>query len=205
MDQEAVNAYISDNSGSRARPIPGTNLRENQRVSYHTHENLVEGLLGAGLGPATQRIEDELFSSLDSVSRSRDWIYGEDLTEFIEDHLGSAMLKALFGPLLLADSPSFNRDLWNYDKRIMSLAKRLPVFCIPEAYRLRNKLLDSIMQWHRLATQLSAVLGKSDHENGDADLFWGSAMMRKRHEMLLRIKDQDLKSVASTDLAFIWA
>lgn len=218
MERKAVDVYISDTSGSRSRPIPGSNVPENKRVSYHTHENLVQGLLGAGLGPTTERIEEELFASLDSSVPSRrtqekGWTYKEDLTEFVEEHLGSAMLKALFGPLLLADSPDFNRDLWKYDKKIMSLAKRLPVVFIPEAYRLRNKLLDSIMRWHRLASRLSAATrgrrsnngNDEDKGAGDADPFWGSTMMRERHEMLLGIGDQDLKSVASTDLGFIWA
>lgn len=204
MDQRAVDVYLSDTSGSRARPIRGSNVRDNHRVSYHTHENLVQGLLGEGLTPTTERIQDALFASLDQVSKPEgEWTYVEDLTEFIEEHVGTAMLKALFGPLLLADSPDFNRDLWNYDKRIMSLAMRLPIFCIPGAYRLRNKLLNSIMRWHRLASQLSAAMHGPEKE--DADLFWGSTMMRKRYEMLLKIEGQDLRSVASTDLGFIWA
>jgi hypothetical protein len=204
MDQKAVNVYISDTSGSRPKPIPGNNVNEKGRVSYHTHENLLQGLLLAGLGPATERIEAALFDFLDSIPKTEDWTHGADFTEFFEDHLGSSMLKALFGPLLLADSPNFNRDLWDYDKRVMSLAKRLPAFCIPEAYRLRDKLLDSILRWHQLASQRSAEVGTPE-AGEDADPFWGSEMMRERHKMLLGIEGQDLKSVASTDLGFIWA
>ncbi|PWY88576.1 cytochrome P450 [Aspergillus sclerotioniger CBS 115572] len=207
MKQKAVDVYVSDTSGSRQRPIAGSKTPPNCRVSYHTHENLIQGLLGSGLGPTTERFDAALYASLDkAVPISHSWTYKEDFTQFFEDHLGTAMLETLYGPLLLAANPDFNRKLWQYDKHIMALAKRLPAWMIPGAYRLRDELLRAIMKWHRQATELTTETTKQTNSNqGDADPHWGSAMMRERNKMLLKIDRQDPQSVASTDLGFIWA
>ncbi|RAQ54737.1 cytochrome P450 monooxygenase [Aspergillus flavus] len=207
MEQKAVDAYLADTSGSWHRPIPGSQTPWHGRVSYHTHENLVRGLLGAGLDPTMERIERLLLASLEgAVSRTSEWTYGMDLTEFFETHLGSAILQALYGPLLVTKNSDFNRNLWRYDKQIMRLAKRLPSWLIPEAYRLRDELLGAIMRWHQQATLLSETIPSCERTSGgEADPYWGSAMMRERNKMLLSIEGQDARSVASTDLGFIWA
>ncbi|KAE8396125.1 cytochrome P450 [Aspergillus alliaceus] len=207
MEQKAVDVYLTDTSGSSYRPIPGSQIPLNQRVCYRTHENLVQGLLGPGLGPTTERIEAALFASLDrAVPKSSEWVCGTDLSEFFEDHLGSAILQSLYGSLLISKNADFNRNLWRYDKQIMTMAKRLPSWLTPEAYSLRDELLLSIMRWHQEATFLSETMTISEQASeGGADPYWGSAMMRERHKMLLSIEGQDLKSVASTDLGLIWA
>ncbi|KAE8402117.1 cytochrome P450 [Aspergillus pseudonomiae] len=207
MEQKAADVYLADTSGSWHRPIPGSQTPWHGRVSYHTHENLVRGLLGAELNPITERIEGLLFASLaKALPATPEWTYGEDLTEFFENHLGSAILEALYGPLLVRKNPEFNRNLWRYDKQIMKLATRLPSWLIPKAYRLRDELLDVIMKWHQQAALLSETMPSSEMAGGsEADPYWGSAMMRERNKMLLNIEGQDAKSAASTDLGFIWA
>ncbi|EED13965.1 conserved hypothetical protein [Talaromyces stipitatus ATCC 10500] len=207
MDQNAVDVYVSDTSGSRHQPIPGSQTPSSRRVSYHTHENLVQGLLGSGLGPITYRMEASLLACLNkAVPNSPDWTYGEDLTTFFEEHLGTAILQTLFGPLLLSENPNFNRNLWQYDKQIMALAKRLPAWLIPGPYRLRDELIRAVMKWHQRATELSEASPENTLANeSEVDAYWGSAMMRERHQMLLKIEGQDLESVASTDLGLIWA
>ncbi|GKZ21546.1 hypothetical protein AbraIFM66951_006728 [Aspergillus brasiliensis] len=203
MDQKAVDVYVSDTSGSRERPIPGSRIPPNRRVGYHTHENLFHGLLGNGLGHTAERFDSAIRSSLErAVPLGPSWTHVDDLTEFFEDHLGTAILEALFGPILLTETPGFHRTLWQYDKYIMSMAKRLPSWLIPEGYRLRDEVLRGIMKWHKRATELSQ---NNTADLGEDDPYWGSAMMRERHKMLLGIDEQDLRSVASTDLALIWA
>jgi hypothetical protein len=76
-----------------------------------------------------------------------------------------------------------------------NIIMRLPAFRIPDAYRLGDRLIDSILRWHRL----NALQKWENWAGEDADPFWGSEVM------LLGIEGQDLNSVASTDLWFIWA
>ncbi|KAJ5738159.1 hypothetical protein N7493_001314 [Penicillium malachiteum] len=207
MEQKAVDVYVADTSGSREKQIPGSNLPSNHRVSYHTHEGLVDGLLGSGVDSIGQRIETTLRSALtEAVPEPNEWIYETDLTTFFEEHLGSAIIEGLFGPLLVSENLSFNQTLWQYDKHVMTLAKRLPKWLIPEAYRLRDRLVQIILSCHEQATQLSQLVSHSGScSGGDSHPYWGSVMMQKRYKMLLGIAGQDSRSVASTDLAFIWA
>lgn len=170
---------------------------------YHTHESLSQGLLGTGLAPASQRFEQNLTESLDSLDISDEWVDYPDLLRFMEDNIGAAIVKAIFGPVLLSQNPTFILDLWNFDDVVVSLAKRLPEFCIPRAYRVRGRLLRSIKQWHEHARASSAGVEAAPDE--DADPFWGSRMVRERNRMLLNVEHQDYNSVASTDLGFIWA
>ena len=201
--QKAVNVYLADSSGSQLRPIEGSDVKPQNRVYYRTHENLLRGLLGTGLAPVTDRFENLLTRSLRSLIITEEWTTFPDLREFFEDNLGAVVLESIFGPALLSQNPGFVRDLWSFDRVVMSLAKRLPVFCIPAAYRSQTKLLQSIKKWHAFARTHSNGVETSRDE--DSDPLWGSKMIRDRFKMLLDVENQDYDSVASTDLGFIWA
>lgn len=203
MARKAVRTYVTDTSGSQHKPIVGSNVHPQNRVSYPTHENLLKGLLGPGLAPTSDRFESALTESLSSSTVSKEWVKFPDLPEFFENHVGSAVVQAIFGSTLLGQNPKFVRDLWAYDRDVMSLAKRLPAFWIPDAYEIRNKLLLSIKRWHAFARARSDKAQKPQIE--DSDQFWGCEMIRSRHKMLLGVKDQDFDSLASTDLGLIWA
>lgn len=203
MADKAADIYVADTSGCQLKPIAGSHVQRQGRVSYQTHESLLQGLLGTGLAPATDRFESAFNDSLCSLNIHEEWTHFPDLLAFFEDHVGSAVIKAIFGSALLSENPDFLRDLWAYDKVVMSLAKRLPAFWIPGAYELRNKLLLSIRRWHRYARTHPDELDEG--QSVDVDPVWGCRMMRDRYKMLLGIENQDHDSVASTDLGFIWA
>ncbi|RYP77924.1 hypothetical protein DL769_003297 [Monosporascus sp. CRB-8-3] len=89
MRQEAVNAYLADTSGSRQKPIPGSNHRIQDRISFITHENLVSGLLKDGLRPAAHRFEKFLGQSLHAADIGHEWEEVADMGKFFEQHLGA--------------------------------------------------------------------------------------------------------------------
>jgi hypothetical protein len=111
MAQKAVNMYLADTSGSHHKPIEGSNVHPQNRVSYLTHENLLKGLLGTDLAPAADRFESALAESLDSLSVGNEWLNLPDLLEFFEQEVGKATIKAVFGSTLLSQNPDFVRDL----------------------------------------------------------------------------------------------
>ena len=203
MAQKAVSTYFDDTSGPQVKPIPGSNVDAQARVSHQTHEVLVKGLLGPGLAPTYSRFENNLTASLQTLGKDGEWMEYPDFLEFFEDVVGKAIVEAIFGSELLSQNPEFVRDLWTYDAVVMSLARRLPAFCNPQAHRVRRKLLGCIKRWHEFARAKSGVRGDSD--GNDFDPVWGSRMMRERQDVLLGIQNQDYDSVAATDLAFIWA
>lgn len=201
--QKAVNVYLADDSGSQSKPIDGSNTKPRNRVYYRTHESLLQGLLGTGLAPVSDRFDGLLTRSMRSLDLGEEWTTFPDLSEFFEDNIGAAVIEAIFGPALLSQNPGFVRDLWSFDKVVMKLAKRVPISCMPAVYKSRTGLLQSIKNWHALAGAHSAAT-KMAHEE-DADPFWGSKTIRDRFKMLLDVENQDFDSVASTDLGFIWA
>ncbi|KAL9017074.1 MAG: hypothetical protein Q9185_005585 [Variospora sp. 1 TL-2023] len=203
MSRKAAQTYFADTSGSRPRPIWGSNVQPRNRVMYRTHENLLQGLLGSGLAPATDRFERYWTDHLCSMDISSHWVEYPDLPEFFEANLGKIVVQAIFGPALLSQSPGFVRDMWAFDQVVMSLAKRLPWICIPQAYIVRRRLFQYVKRWHTFAKASSPRA--EDVQEDDVNAFWGSKTIRERYEMLLDVESQDQDSVASTDLGFIWA
>lgn len=140
MSRKAVQTYFADTSGSRSRPIWGSKVQPRNRVMYRSHENLIQGLLRSGLAPATDRFEHYWIDHLCSMDISSHWVEYLDLLGFFEANLGKMVIQTILGPALLSQSPGFVRDIWAFDQVVMSLAKRLPWICIPQAYIVRRRL-----------------------------------------------------------------
>lgn len=204
MGKVAVSAYLADTSGSRQKPITGSRPGPHDRISFMTHENLVSGLLKEGLEPAALCFEKYLIQSLQTAGIGNEWREEEDMAKFFEHHLGSSLIRALFGEELFHQQPCFMEDLWEYDKGVMDLARRLPRIWISRTYRLRDKLLTSVQRWHARAFACTTH-EQEGCDDRDADRLWGTKMMKERYLALLSATGQDEQSVASTDLALIWA
>lgn len=210
MKQGAVNAYLADTSGSRPRPILGSNPQPMDRISFMTHENLVTGLLQDGLSLAAERFEECFHQSLEEEILEHETVLGRhswrdepDLDKFFQYHIGTALVKTLFGDHFVVQNPKFIEDLWKYDTYVMKLAQRIPSFWIPQAYRVRDCLFNAVKAWHAQARSFSESRGSLSNE--ELRHWWGTKMMKDRNEMLLKTTGQNEDSVASTDLAFIWA
>ncbi|KAI9706642.1 MAG: hypothetical protein M1836_003651 [Candelina mexicana] len=203
MSRQAADVYFRDTSGPRKRPNLGSKTQSSRRIYYQTHETLLEGLLHQGLAPMTDRLKLEMKVSIFSLGILEYWTEFPDLMEFYRLFLGTTVIKTIFGSALLSLHPNFVQDLWDFDGVVMSLAKRLPIFCVPRTYRLRRKLLQCIKRWHTYARTHSA--GHESVGNQDDDPYWGCKMIRDRYMALCGTEGQDHDSVASTDLAFIWS
>lgn len=202
MKQSAVAAYIADTSGTRHEPIPGSEPEIRDRISYLTHENLVGGLLKDGLDPTTDRFRSNLQDSFKEMDIGHDWAYMPDMTEFFQHHLGSALIRALFGDELLAQEPEFVPKLWEFDAEVLSLAQGFPRLWKAKAYRVRDWLIAAVDTWQ--ANAVASQKESSFRDDLDSDPFWGTTMMRDRYEILLNATGQDEASVASTNLSFMW-
>ncbi|KAK7701462.1 hypothetical protein SLS64_010206 [Diaporthe eres] len=135
MNKKAADAYHSDTSGSRLKPLAGSSSRTEERILHLTHENLVTGLLQNGLEPTMDRLMSHLEQSLEEEQQGHDVILGcynhgwrdePELASFFQQHLGSSIIKALFGDLLLELNPDFIDDLWKYDEDIIRTIQRIP-------------------------------------------------------------------------------
>lgn len=203
LKEEAVQSYISDTSGSQKKPIEDSHVTNGNRVSYITHENLLEGFLGSGLEPTCIRFEKSLEESWSSMPIFNEWQEFPDLRALFEGHMGLAVIKSIFGSKIIDQHPHLVHDLWEYDKVIICLAKRIPKFWLPEAYRLRDKLVLCVKEWHQSVRR--HICMEPGIHNASFDEIWGSKMIRERYELLTSVKGQDADSVASADLGLLWA
>jgi hypothetical protein len=202
MKEKAVDVYMADTSGSRQRPIAGSNVPSQARIGLATHENLATMFQGAGLDEATGRFEAKFLESVGTSQIGDKWSHFSDLTKFLEIHLGQAILEALFGTLL-TQQKDFVEDIFEYDRHVMDLARKFPSLLAPRAHRARKKVLRSIKNWH---SQCQAYERLENEKRDDAtDTPWITDAMVERHRILSQIEGQDGDAVASADLALIWA
>ncbi|KAL9106330.1 MAG: hypothetical protein Q9187_008571 [Circinaria calcarea] len=203
MSAKSVDMYIADSSGPYRKPSPNSNVETHNRIEFLTHENLLKGLSGPGLLPALTRFKALLTKELNALEAGDEWLQLPDLMQFFKDHITPPVLEALYGPTLLSANPTFIHDIWVYDRAVQDLARRLPRFWIPAAYRIRDKVLSSVKRWHALARShfdLSKIF-----PDGDGDSYWGSELIRSRQKLLLGVDNLDHDSVASADLGLMWA
>ena len=202
MRQRSVDVYTADDSGPYRQPNPASKVKPHNRIDFLTHDGLIKGLSGPGLDPAFKRFAHKLTKNLYALKVCEEWTQMPDLLEFFQDHVSVAMIEALYGTTLTSQHPNFVRDLWAFDRVLPKLAKRLPKLIIPEAYKLREKLLRDIKSWQAVARE--RFDDSKVYKDGDGDPFWGSELMRSRQKLLLRVDNQDYDSMASTDLGLIW-
>jgi hypothetical protein len=101
------------------------------------------------------------------------------------------------------ENPDFAENLATYIKYTPTLSKGLPRCFVPSAYALRDKLMDNVKCWHRIAQ--ASFREDSVDGDGDADPFWGSEFIRSRQKMFRGFKGFDKDAAAASDLGFIWA
>ncbi|CAE7194177.1 hypothetical protein P3342_009588 [Pyrenophora teres f. teres] len=203
MREKAIKTYTDDDSGPYRKPHPNSNVAPHNRIDFLTHDSLLRGLTGSSMLPTFQRFQTIVKRNLDAQAIGEDWVEMPDLLAFFRDSVGKATLEALFGPSLLEINPNFVNDLWEFDGQVRNLAKRLPRFMVPKAYRVRDRLKDQIQSWYQYARQ--HFQDEAAHNDSkDWDPYWGSVMNRERQKTILSIDGQDDAALASTDLGLIW-
>lgn len=206
MKDKAREAYAADNSGPYRKPHPKSHVAPHNRIDYLTHDSLLRGLIGPGLPPTFRRFQTiftkQITIGLGGQNQPSQWVPMPDMLQFYQDHIGRAILESIFGPLLLKVNPTFVETLWEFDKSTPVLARRIPRWLVPRAYRCRDSLVEQIQNWYQHArAQFHDSLVAED---GNGDPCWGSEMMRERQKFLLAVDGQDDASLASTDLGLIW-
>lgn len=202
MEFKAYNMYTIDKSGILPQPKPGSNVAPHNRIDYLTHANFHKHLLGEGLSPFFQRFTTSFVSRLPSLDIQDEWTEHHDIMDFWMLPLTASMNEALAGPVLEQMNPTFTSDLLEYFPYIQDLMKGLPRCYIPDAYRLRRKLINDVKKWHaRARAQFKETdLGQDRH----ADPWWGSAFMRERQNILQKVDFWDHDAMASSDFGIFW-
>ncbi|KAK3302917.1 Pfs, NACHT and ankyrin domain protein [Chaetomium strumarium] len=205
LPDPGVKAYLRDKTGPERKPHPGSDpsFPAHNRIYNITYQGFLTGLSGPNLAHASRRYTELFRSNLEKQALSREWTTYDDMGTFFQELVSKSILEALFGPALLELNPTFNDDLWTFDRDIPWLARCLPSFILPGAYRRRASLLAQVKRWHANARQ--NFTESSIGPDGDADPYWGSELMRHRHKKLPKVDGFDDDCLAAADLGFIWA
>lgn len=196
MPSEDAARYLEDTSGYGARPIPGTNVPDAQRVYRLIHESDRKGLAGSGLAPTLKRYVHALDGRL-SCYLSDDWVQFPDFWEFVQETVGGSMLEALFGKELQRLHPDIVHDFFEFDRQAPSLIKMVP---FSGAKKIRNKMLAMYKSWSAHAR--TYFTEEAIYKDGDGDPYWGCGWTRFRHESFRPFFSDE--ALASSDLGVAW-
>ncbi|KAK7987375.1 hypothetical protein PG989_007690 [Apiospora arundinis] len=202
LPEAVVSVYRADNSGPLPKPYAESEVLAQDRIDYITHYGFLRALSGPGLPPTTKRYMHVLSARLDDKRFSEQWTEMEDISAFFKDVVGSSLIECLFGPTMLQLNPRFMQDLWGFDMSVPWLARAVPSFLKPSAYKPRESCVDQLKRWYIYARE--HFDSSSIDDDGDGDPFWGSNLMRYRQENLLKVKNHDDDALARMDLGLAW-
>lgn len=196
MPKNAAALYLADDSGSHAKPLPGSSVPEDMRVHRMIHVSDREALTGRGLSPTFQKYAATLITKMDEKVLE-DWIEIPDFWGFVQETVGATLIEAIFGPSLLSIAPEFITNLFKFDDFAPMLIRGIPN---TKARRARDIVLSQFKHWARFAKGRFSETDISPDD--DRDSFWGSAWTRYRHSHFTRFFNED--AMASNDLAVSW-
>lgn len=202
MAPKSLAMYTLDTSGVLAAPKPGSNVAFHNRIDHLTHANFHKHLLGQGLNSLYRTFSDILLGRFPLLNIKDEWTEFPDIMEFWMPILTATMNETLAGPILECVNPNFTQDLLRYFPYTHRMMVGTPRWCIPKVYRLREKLIQDVKQWHAIAR--SRFHETDINEDGGADPWWGSALIRERQNILKKVDNWDYDSIASSDLGVLW-
>lgn len=201
----ADSVLINDNTGTSMQPLPGTNpLPADQRYHHISHQGFSDNLTGKRMAELVGRFLANLNTELDNLHVGTDeWLEVPDLYTLIQNAIFNANTRALCGSHLFEIIPTFTEDFWYFDTQVAGPLKGLPRFLIPGAYKSRDKMVESILEWHRSA---EAHIDRSDEEleKKSWEPYYGSKLFRDRARYLSKINGFNDQARAANDLGLIW-
>ncbi|KAI9645540.1 hypothetical protein NHQ30_006282 [Ciborinia camelliae] len=202
---DATAVVMSDDTGASEKPLPGSKpVPADQRYHYITHQGLYDNLTGSRVADLATRFLANLNTELDNLDMGSDeWLEVPDFYSLIQTTIFNASVRALCGSHIFEVIPTLTEDFWHFDTLVGGLLKDIPRFLIPDAYKIRDKLLKSLREWHRSA---EAHIDRNDEEleNKLWEPYYGSKLVRDRARDIAKIEKHGEEARAANDLGLIW-
>lgn len=126
-----------------------------------------------------------------------------NLCDWIKTMMGRASTKAFMGTEIFEAYPSMLEDFLEFDDIIMTLFFDIPRFMAPGPYRIREKLLQGLQDWHNhIDVHTTDILPPDSPQRWDLKL--GARCLRARHIMYKEVH-LNPRSKAAQDLGFFFA
>lgn len=203
MPKDALDFWMSDDSGMLAQPHPESQVPTHLRVDHMTHASVAKFLTGVGLKPLCDRFTRNLSQRLlVTESVGLEWVEHSDLFAFMQNELLTPAMEAMWGTKIFSMKPDFGQDIWQFSQGLPYLAKGYPRWLAPSAYKARDKCLQSVKQWHSsISASLETPAQGMDRWNPE----YGTELVKQRHRMWSRMPQMNADAIASEDLGMMWA
>lgn len=201
---DVIPFYAADNSGVNIIPLSGSNVRPEHRLNYHQVRAAHKHLSGAGLIHMTERFLNIMRRRIDDSQIRCEWVEMPDLFEYLQTSVFCAAVEALCGSYLLSQYPTLVEDFWEFDRSVPMLFKGLPRWIVPKPYKVRERLLEAIKGWHRLAHENSDC-ANTGADDAEWEPYFGSKLIRERQKYCLGMEFMNADALAAEDLGLIFA
>lgn len=159
---------------------------------------------GAGLKSMAEAYTGLLSQNLgNKMFQDRTWTEIEDLWSFLQIEVTRAMLTTLFGQKLLKVYPKVMKDLWEFDANLDSLSTGMPRFLIPNAYKMRDRLLENLEKWLKSTNGYEAQSTASESEGTAWDPNQGAGYFRATDRAITELGFADGQTRAAAALAMM--
>lgn len=202
MSEKALATYTADVSGPFAKPFPGTNVPERNRLDRFSHQGFKTAFTGPALAPTAERYRKNLVAKCEELDVGAEWVEYADFNKFFQNVHGAALLQAVMGPSLLKINPNFMEDVWIFDECVPWLARMTPAFIKAEPHAVRIRVREQLKKWYAYA-RANFHEGCIDAD-GDGDPYWGSGLIRYQQKGYLEADGFDDDALACADLSFLW-
>ncbi|KAK3682774.1 cytochrome P450 [Podospora appendiculata] len=214
LPKDAVRFFRADNSGLSATPRKSSAVPEDSRINFLVAHSSAKLLQGVHLEAMSAKYLSTLFRTLDAplhkapgshrVSVGSGWTEFPDLYTFLQRITIGSTVEAIAGSKLLELYPGLVDDLPRFQSYVPKFLQLLPRWLIPEAFRVRDRLLGGIKAWHVHAHQHSDCnrLGPDDPE---WEPYFGIKLVRRRQQYALELKEMTADARAAEDLGLLFA
>ena len=203
MPSKALELYTADNSGCYHEPHALSTVKPENRIDHITYQALNRFLSGPGLNPFFNRFTENMIARLRDLGICAEWRDMKDLWGLFKYNITPAAIQAMCGSSLMSLTPDIAEQLWTYDSAIPDLVRGLPKWWVPMSYAKRDRILQSIKDWH---TFVRAHIDETQTgPDGDWDPHCGSEFIRSRQRTFPKMDGMDHDAIAASDLGAIWA
>ncbi|KAL9616026.1 MAG: hypothetical protein Q9160_009052 [Pyrenula sp. 1 TL-2023] len=176
---------------------------ERSRIDYWQSSLSHKYLSGQSLKTLSHKFMSVMKRDMDKLRIGKEWFQIPDLHFFLQEHVAHAMIESIMGPSIFEQYPTLVEDFWDFDSNIATYSQQIPRFWKPEAYKIRDRLLEKIDLWRQFVHSKSDC-SKTGTEDPDYDDYLGSKWMRAREYDYMRLPGTDRNSAASAVLGLIF-
>lgn len=176
-------------------------------IEQAIHRGVQTGLMGPQLDVLADRFQAALLENLHTAQVGGtpigdDWVHLPDLCSFVQEKVAESGIGMFFGPYMILLNPGIVQDFWRWDGYVRLMFMGMPRWLIPEAYRLRERMVQNIRRWQKHA---SDNFQGPEPDGNEWEPFYGSKLVRHRQALHRERGITDETARAAENLALMWS